>query len=537
MPSVYEILHEVANSVMGQFNLGPIPFVGVNIQHTYHHDSDGISDIISNERWMSRVLLQCQPNDVFSTSHTFSNVVSTFPETQIINNNHTRTDMVHGVGSYRNIAPLWVGNNVGVPWNFSEVLSIVINLFQSPHYNWGGFLVQVQLPQNPDAVRSIREIISLFCVELGRSPSSLITTAMFYEICLWNPDMLRYAADFYPMAKDGAVSNFRQIYNNGGFNIPAINSYLYDNTNGNNVLDARRMLCLEETLTIDWYNTLSPLNPLPESNISLTGNYTGTQITPNQALDLRAELYELGMRVYGFPLAGLEEVNDVNIAWINSYFGKYTLEALDNILNLRISDLQLKDLEILQGIFIDQNYNNISDLLIKVSSSKEQKVLVLLNLLNKHAAGIIFERNEDNSIQAKYLDPENKPMPAQLEQIFRNHNLNVHRLIVWQQEYANCGPEVIENFILYLTGKRVSQERAIELHSKLVENALLGIESSNVHLLFEGSAEDHFKTKNYLEQNQDYNNLFHNFDYDNHQHVETIGESHALESLTQGYHP
>ena len=33
---------------------------------------------------------------------------------------------------------------------------------------------------------------------------------------------------------------------------------------------------------------------------------------------------------------------------------------------------------------------------------------------------------------------------------------------------------MVENFVLYLTGKRVSQEEAIELHSQLVECHLTG---------------------------------------------------------------
>ncbi len=88
------------------------------------------------------------------------------------------------------------------------------------------------------------------------------------------------------------------------------------------------------------------------------------------------------------------------------------------------------------------------------------------------------------------------------------------QLAVEQQKYANCGPEVIENFILYLTGKRLSQEKAIELHSKLVENALLGIEFSNTHLLCEDSSDNY----------QNYKDLLHDFDYDNHQ-LDLLGSS------------
>ena len=64
-------------------------------------------------------------------------------------------------------------------------------------------------------------------------------------------------------------------------------------------------------------------------------------------------------------------------------------------------------------------------------------------------------------------------------------NSHYKQIAVEQQRYANCGPEIVENFILSLTGNRVSQEKAIELHSKLVENSLLDLPISNTHLLFE----------------------------------------------------
>jgi hypothetical protein len=217
-------------------------------------------------------------------------------------------------------------------------------------------------------------------------------------------------------------------------------------------------------------------------------------------------------------LEGSEAQKELDIDWINSYFSKYTLDGLDNILDLRLNDLKLNDIKTLQGIFVDQEHNNIIELLSKIINTKVQTTLVPLDLFNKHAAGLIFERNKDNSIQVRYLDSENKPIPVELEQIFNKYHLNIKQLKVEQQKYANCGLEVIENFILYLTGKRVSQEKAIELHSKLVENSLLNVESSSgIHLSFEESANNYIYTEDYQKQSQNYNNLFYNDDYENHQ--------------------
>lgn len=218
------------------------------------------------------------------------------------------------------------------------------------------------------------------------------------------------------------------------------------------------------------------------------------------------------------------------IDYIDPYFGKYTLDAIDHILSLRINDLQLKNIKVLQGIFINQNHNNISDLLAKVSSSKEQKILVPLNLLNKHAVGLIFEKDQvNNVIIVKYIDSLNKEMPRELKKLITDDfdiRINLQQLSVEQQQYANCAPEVIENFMFYLTGKRVSQEKAVELHSKLMENALLNIKSFGVHLLFEELTSN----PNSLEQSEDDNNQFHNFDYDNTQ-LEVAGDAPSFGSV------
>ena len=172
-------------------------------------------------------------------------------------------------------------------------------------------------------------------------------------------------------------------------------------------------------------------------------------------------------------LKGLEEKEDPDIDWINSYFSKYTLDGLDNILDLRIKDLKLNGVKTLQGIFIDQEHNNINELLTDIINAKAQTILVPLNLFNKHATGLIFEKINDDLIQVKYLDPENKSLPDQLVQIFSKYTLHIEQLKVEQQKYANCGVEVIEDFIFYLTNERLSQEEAIPYHSYLLEQNLM----------------------------------------------------------------
>ncbi len=193
-----------------------------------------------------------------------------------------------------------------------------------------------------------------------------------------------------------------------------------------------------------------------------------------------------------------------DIGYINSYFGKYTLDGLDHILHLRIEDLQLKDIKILQAMFVNKNHNNIADLLAQISNSTDKTTLVPLNLFDKHAIGLIFIKDKDHTIQIKYLDSLNKAIPEELKRLITTNTeikVELEQITVAQQQYANCAPEVIENFILYLTGKRVSQEKAVELHSKLVENSLLDLTIPNTCLLFEQSNYDKFQPDIFLSGN------------------------------------
>lgn len=200
------------------------------------------------------------------------------------------------------------------------------------------------------------------------------------------------------------------------------------------------------------------------------------------------------------------------ISYISPFFGKYTLDALNYILTLRINDLQLKNIKILQGVFIDQKINNIPDIFTQALNSAEKIILVPLSLFNKHAVGLIFEKSKNNVIQVKYVDSLNQHIPQELKQLMSNiseDKVIFQEITVEQQKYANCGPEVIENFISCLIGDRLSQEKAIELHSRLIENVLV---STNFNLYSEFIEVD---------------NKPHDIYYDNFQ-IDTIGEDHAL---------
>jgi hypothetical protein len=196
-----------------------------------------------------------------------------------------------------------------------------------------------------------------------------------------------------------------------------------------------------------------------------------------------------------------------DIGWINPHFGKYTIDAIEHILGLRIrdlGDLQLQDVKILQGRFISQEHNNLSNLLAQISSSMTQTTIVPLNLFDKHATGLVFTKTLTNEFQVTYFDSLNEPVPQELEQLISDYfdskaKINFKQITVEQQKYANCGSEVIENFIYYFTGQRCTQEEAIALHNELGAKALLGKDSIGTFLSF-GTSSSPFEEHGSLQE-------------------------------------
>ena len=171
------------------------------------------------------------------------------------------------------------------------------------------------------------------------------------------------------------------------------------------------------------------------------------------------------------------------------------MEGILDILGLRLraeaSISGLTNTLILPGSYIfSENHSNIHALLfylnlyfVNITLQRNKYamnrvnlpvILAPISLHGKHAVGVMFVDQEDGSgYKAFYLDPENTAIPEGLATIFKDNGYQIEQLPTEGQRYTNCGPEVIENFMLYLTGERLSQEEAIINNSRLVEQELL----------------------------------------------------------------
>lgn len=195
-------------------------------------------------------------------------------------------------------------------------------------------------------------------------------------------------------------------------------------------------------------------------------------ISNNQRIDFKtvSDINVKGTRIL--------KSESTSISNINQFFNEYTMSGITKILALR-SRIQM--LARTGNVGILPNYysfrredNNISQIFLELRQRTETNVLVPLSLYDKHAVGVMFVAQEDGSgYKAFYLDPENTTIPEGLAAIFKDNGYQIEQLPTEGQRYTNCGPEVIENFMLYLTGERLSQEDAIVNNSRLIEQELL----------------------------------------------------------------
>jgi len=167
----------------------------------------------------------------------------------------------------------------------------------------------------------------------------------------------------------------------------------------------------------------------------------------------------------------------------SSYWHIYTKVAMNNILLLRLEAVYLKDTigTFVPSYVFDGSSNSALKLARDVSTKmKDDILLVSLNLYNKHWVGIVIDMRI-NELNLNYIDSERQAMPLllkeKLEEVLAiahpERQINIIEREIELQRYNNCGLEVIENFMQYLTGNRLSQEDALPIHAMLYEDLIM----------------------------------------------------------------
>lgn len=198
--------------------------------------------------------------------------------------------------------------------------------------------------------------------------------------------------------------------------------------------------------------------------------------------------YEEAVKFYkdaAFLSGNGEEVE--NDFGYNEFFDKYYSKAIDILLKLRLQEagVDVTKIHTLPPIYmLSESGSTDADLICShvkknFASLQEGKVLVPYNIANKHWVGLIFSKQKE-SIEIKYFDPQNNVAPELLEEtiiaeLSNSYEVSFAQITVPIQHAGNCGPEVIEDFMQYLTGMRYDEAEVVAAHSRLLEQALLGV--------------------------------------------------------------
>jgi predicted nucleic acid-binding Zn-ribbon protein len=177
----------------------------------------------------------------------------------------------------------------------------------------------------------------------------------------------------------------------------------------------------------------------------------------------------------------LEALPELVISGLDISSYQYNLSTVENLLHARVNSVDdLIMSRVLEGSnYSEDNYdhdaNDIITQLKTVSQYNDHYIMLPVAIENKHAAGLLMVKQSDTNSTYKcyYMDSENNNIPDGLKKIINQSGYELEQLPTEHQKYSNCGPEVIENFLLYTTGERYKQEEAIIRNSKIMSNELL----------------------------------------------------------------
>jgi hypothetical protein len=167
------------------------------------------------------------------------------------------------------------------------------------------------------------------------------------------------------------------------------------------------------------------------------------------------------------------------LGYVVDNYPEYYDSGINQVLKLRLSGLA-------NAISLKPRYfgNDLGYEALRLASdvgamlSQGKQVVVPINLDNKHWLGLLFKGFVDR-VEVTYMDSEQRAMlPQLMEELAHGFGMNNYQSSfltakLVPQSYNNCGYEVIENFMYYLTGTRATQGGAMYAHSLLVENSLL----------------------------------------------------------------
>jgi SecA preprotein cross-linking domain len=221
------------------------------------------------------------------------------------------------------------------------------------------------------------------------------------------------------------------------------------------------------------YTIISNMTAVPQAN------YSGARLESKRSSISDVQMTTGTLRGFNQPLSAIMFFSGKEI---DRSFYEYTIHGIKKILDLRLRTLRGNGVIVLEKqYFYTREVNNIKIIFedIVPISAQASVILIPVNLYNEHAVGLMMTKQLDGTFKSFYIDPSNESIPDGITQIFNLNGYSIEQIPTEQQKYTNCGSEVIENFVLYLTGERLSQEDAIVNNSRLLEQDLLSNITTN----------------------------------------------------------
>ncbi|WP_341760877.1 DnaJ domain-containing protein [Candidatus Tisiphia endosymbiont of Thecophora atra] len=239
----------------------------------------------------------------------------------------------------------------------------------------------------------------------------------------------------------------------------------------------------------DYYapSIVEMLNYIKDTNIPNAPNIVGI---PRGRLINEEQYWQI---IYDLNLEGFLAREDQSNATGNglndydylNYWNEYSKVAMEALLQLRLESANLDKYKIISPNYVwegfeDEGEKLINEIISNLKATKD-RLLVPLNLYGKHWVGIVIEKTASD-INIIYMDSEQNTIPSllkvqlthQMSTTYPGYRVNLVETELEPQKYNNCGPEVIENLLSYLThGDRLPQECAVLGHSLLLEDLLL----------------------------------------------------------------
>ena len=164
---------------------------------------------------------------------------------------------------------------------------------------------------------------------------------------------------------------------------------------------------------------------------------------------------------------------------ISSFYGRYYLKGLTEILDLRLEEeVSSKSVTLSPSLLSESGVINELTEIKKIMGANSNSIAILkpYNIDGKHWVGLAFLPNQYGRLSVVYIDSENRGMPGILKEKIDCVFADIGGISVVEKEVSPeiencCGAEVVEELVQIVAGvKRLPTKAAVTHHMMLMQN-------------------------------------------------------------------